>query len=515
MHNATLKLTRCKSSRIAHNNWESRLLQLCLACLLTLLITACERPQLNSEKVKSKHNNSAEVPSLNVIALSGPHTYQEKAKKDEQGLEFSLVKQFADNHGYRLNIIIAENEAELYQALSQGFAKIALIGQPLSKRQVEDYGSSVAYMDVTAQLIYRHGEGKPKAFDDLVKQKVMVQNLEHYHDKFKFLKQHYPEMQWQFVDQSAAEILQKVNQGKVKYAVIGSHEFLELESKYPRTRAAFDLFYPESISILLKPESSTSDSNSLSSQFDQFIEQVTNNGTLDHLLERYQGHRDDINPLGSMTFFRRVDQRLPHYQDIIEKVANEFGLDWRLLAAIAYQESHWNPHAKSHTGVRGMMMLTQKTAKEMGIENRLDLAQSLRGGAKYFLSIHQRLPLSLQEPDRTWFALAAYNVGLGHIYDARKITEFHDGDKNRWADVKQYLPLLEQESWYKYTRYGRARGSEPVNYVQHIRQFQDLLEWRFPDEGDRKTPSQISVQEAKELINQNNKTNTEENSHST
>ena len=152
-------------------------------------------------------------------------------------------------------------------------------------------------------------------------------------------------------------------------------------------------------------------------------------------------------------------------------------MDWRFLAAISYQESYWNPKAKSPTGVRGMMMLTLPTAKELGVANRLDPLQSLRGGARYYKKLYARLPGGIEAPDRAWFALAAYNIGLGHLEDARVITEKRGGNPNLWKDVKESLPLLRQRKWYKQTRYGYARGDEPVRYVENIRSYYSLLTW--------------------------------------
>src|SRR5690606_29430584 len=101
---------------------------------------------------------------------------------------------------------------------------------------------------------------------------------------------------------------------------------------------------------------------------------------------------EDKTWIAARTFHDNVANRLPRYRELIENVANEYDLDWRLLAAISYQESLWNPRARSPTGVRGMMMLTLPTAKDLGIKNRLDAEQSLRGGARYFKQIHRRLP---------------------------------------------------------------------------------------------------------------------------
>ena len=171
------------------------------------------------------------------------------------------------------------------------------------------------------------------------------------------------------------------------------------------------------------------------------------------------------------TLLRRCKQRLPKLEPLFKQVADQHQMDWVLLAAIAYQESHWYPKAKSPTGVRGLMMLTRQTAKEVGIHNRLDPEQSLRGGVHYLKKLHLRLPEEIHEPDRTWMALAAYNVGYGHLQDARKIATRKGLNPNSWQEVMTVLPLLEDPHWHGSTRYGYARGREPVKYVEQIRSF--------------------------------------------
>ena len=191
--------------------------------------------------------------------------------------------------------------------------------------------------------------------------------------------------------------------------------------------------------------------------------------------DKHYGHIEEFNYVDTRMFIQAIEQKLPKYQPLFEKYGQE--VDWRLLAAISYQESHWEPHARSYTGVRGMMMLTLPTAKQMGIKSRLDAEQSIRGGAKYFKRLIGRMPARIPDPDRLWFALASYNIGLGHLNDARKITQQQGGDPDRWVEVKERLPLLKQKKFYKKTRYGYARGDEPVNYVENIRRYYDTLTW--------------------------------------
>ena len=198
-------------------------------------------------------------------------------------------------------------------------------------------------------------------------------------------------------------------------------------------------------------------------------------GLLAQVNDRYFGHTEKFDYVGTRAFIRHFETRLPRYRQMFEEAGESWGVDWRLLAALGYQESHWRSHAVSPTGVRGIMMLTEATADYLDIEDRMDPASSIFGGARFFARQTERIPDSVDEPDRTWFALAAYNVGYGHLQDARKITQGRGGDPDRWIDVKESLPLLARKKWYKSTKYGYARGWEPVIYVENIRRYYDYL----------------------------------------
>lgn len=266
-----------------------------------------------------------------------------------------------------------------------------------------------------------------------------------------------------------------VSERKADYALITSNQFTANHSYFPKLRVGYSLNDSVSLGWLFpaRPEYLK-----LRQRADEFLQRVEADGTLAQLREQHFGHAWDTNPVDSQTFNRRMLKRLPKYEAIIRQVADEYQVDWQMLAAISYQESHWNPHAKSPTGVRGMMMLTQTTAQEMGIDDRLDPSQSLRGGARYFKKMRRGMPDDIQEPDRTWFALAAYNIGRGHLEDARVITESQGGDPDLWIDVSERLPLLQKSKFYRNTRYGYARGSEPVTYVKNIRHYYNILAWR-------------------------------------
>jgi membrane-bound lytic murein transglycosylase F len=242
---------------------------------------------------------------------------------------------------------------------------------------------------------------------------------------------------------------------------------------FPELRVAFDLTAPESLAWAFP----ISEDSSLYDAAVEFFAELEQDGDLEQLLERYYGHVREFDYVDTRVYIRHIENRLPRYRSAFERAARQHEIDWRLLAAVGYQESHWNPKATSPTGVRGIMMLTRRTATHMSVANRLDPAESIGGAARYFRWVRSRIPLEVDEPDRTWLALAAYNVGTGHLEDARRLTDERGGDPDRWIDVRETLPLLSQTPWYTRTRYGYARGREPVRYVEAVRRYYDLLAW--------------------------------------
>lgn len=178
----------------------------------------------------------------------------------------------------------------------------------------------------------------------------------------------------------------------------------------------------------------------------------------------------------------RVKSRLPKYTEIIQETAGEYDLDWRFIAALIYQESHFDPMAKGDDGVEGLMQLTLDTALQMGIENRRDPVQNITAGIKYFDMLYKIFDQA-ENPDRLLITLASYNAGPGHIFDARKIARERNLDPNCWDDLEKILPLLRYPEYYNKATHGYCRGTEPVRYVKRIWSYYDLLknEGRYRD----------------------------------
>ncbi len=440
--------------------------------LFSALVTI---PKYSLEPI-NKLDNIKQNGVLKVITLNAASTYYEDAS-GPNGFEYHLAKSFADFIGVELQIILVDQFSNTYPELVFDTADIAAAG--LSEQDIKPNSAiefSSTYHQVTQQILYRKGQQpRPKNLDDLMDGTLEVIDGTSHIQLLSQLQKKHPELSWHVnTDMASEELIELVDEGLIDYILADSHEIALQRRFYPELRVAFELGVTKQLRWAIKKSSDKSLLNAINA----FFTEIKSDGLLDQLVHRHYSHVAKFNYSDIQTFSNHVRNRLPEFEELFKKEAKVQGLDWRLLAAIGYQESMWNPKAKSPTGVRGLMMLTLNTAKHVKIKNRLDPAQSIRGGAIYFKRILAKIPPRIQQPDRLWFALASYNVGFGHLEDARIISTQRGADPDKWIDVKKSLPLLGRKKWYKNTKYGYARGWEPVKYVENIRKYYDLLVWK-------------------------------------
>jgi membrane-bound lytic murein transglycosylase F len=259
-------------------------------------------------------------------------------------------------------------------------------------------------------------------------------------------------------------------QGIVPLTIADSNIVAVNRRYYPQLRIHFAIEQGQRLAWALHPQH-----QHLLTAVERWFARPETAALLQRLKQHYYGHLEVFDYVDLVKYHNRVRHRLPRYRDHFEEAAEKHGLDWRLVAAQSYQESHWDPNAVSFTGVRGLMMLTQDTAKTLGVKSRVDPRQSIEGGVRYLAQIHKRLGEDVSEPDRTYMALAAYNVGWGHLEDARMLAEKMEKDANSWQDVSAMLPLLRQKKYYRNLPHGYARGTEPVRYVDRIKTYYGIL----------------------------------------
>jgi len=427
---------------------------------------------------------------LRLITRNGPTTYY-LGRDGARGVDYELAAGLARDLGVQLRVDQAFTLKELFAALERGEADIAGAGLSLTEARRQRFAATTPYGRQRAQVVYKAVQRRPTGPRDLAGLSIAVVAGSSHEDLLVALREERGiRLDWRAVDTSDTfDILERVDRGEADIALIDSRDFAVQQNLLPALATAFSLEPERDIVWYLPAQASGS---RLLDRVNDYLEAQRASGRLATLRERYFRKDDSITRVDTKTFVGRMRRELRDYQHLIEIVAREEDLPWELLAAISYQESHWDPEATSRTGVRGMMMLTQATAADLGVRDRTDPTESMRGGARYFRELRERLPDDILEPDRSWMALAAYNIGLGHLEDARVLAERRGGDPHLWEDVMRSLPLLENPKHFNTTRYGYARGLETVRYVQNIRHYYNVLRLRSAREQAPRPPLDMS-----------------------
>lgn len=427
---------------------------------------------------------------LVMLTLAGPTTYYDDGR-GQNGFDYLIAKAFADSLDVDLLVKPQLTLHELLRSVGGSKGDFAAANLTITENRGRSLEFSMPYMNVTQQLIYRRGDKRPKSLDHLTGKLMVIKGSSHSEQLTK-LQDSALKLVWSEQDDGEmSELVRMVHDGEISYAVVDSFAFLVNRHIYPRARRAFDITEPQSMAWAFGSHNDGTMLNAANAFLDEYI----GSGKLAALELALFAQTEHFSAANSHQLGQLVAQRLPTYEQMFRQTAAQFNMDWALLAAVAYQESHWNPKARSPTGVRGLMMLTLDTAEEMGVTNRLIAKQSLTGGAGYLAKLKARLPQRIIEPDRTLMSLAAYNVGFGHLEDARVLTQRSGMDPDRWADVRNHLPLLSKKKHYATVKHGYARGNEPVVYVDNIQYYRTYLQLYSLSQHDFEPPPEVEASE--------------------
>lgn len=429
-----------------------------------LMLSGCE-PSASLDSIRSQGE-------LVIITRNAPTTYYE-GREGTTGLEYDLTKAFAKHLGVKARFVVKDNVSEIIRALHKGEGHMAAAGLARTPVRIDQYLNGPTYQTVQQQVVCHRGSKiQPKNIDELTKVKLSVPADSAYLERLMELKNQNTQLSWEVVqDTEAEQLLEQVSLRKIECTVADSNVVAISRRFYPDLVVKFNLTQSEPLTWLL-----TQDSQTLDQALKFWFREYQGRGYLEQVLQKYYGHIELFDYVDTRIYTNKIMTHLPKFRPTFESVGVKHQQAWTLLAAMAYQESHWDVFATSPTGVRGIMMLTKVTAHELGVRDRLDPSQAIEGGARYLASLYKRLPAEVKEPDRTWFALAAYNVGLGHVNDARELARERGIDPNLWSDLATTLPLLSLQKYYKRLKHGYARGNEPVRYVSNIRDYHDILE---------------------------------------
>ncbi len=439
--------------------------------IISLILGACLLGRFGQLHVPNRLQIVQQQGKLVVLTRLGASTYYQ-SNEGPEGVEYDLAKRFADRLGVQLVMALVDDMARLGVQLETGMADLAATGTTMAPWRRKRFVFATPYLHVRPQLIYRTGSRRPDGLANTVSGSLAVLAGTRPEWLLSHRQVDIPQLHWTALTKATSEdLLYRVWNKRIDYAVVNSNEFTLSQHFYPELRVAGNIGKPQGVAWMFRRDGDTS----LLEAANRFFADLRASGDLAQLMEHYYGHLDKFDYVGTRVFIRHITDRLPLYRQAFREAAEKHQLDWRLLAAIGYQESHWNPEAKSPTGVRGIMMLTRPTARAIGVNDRLDAGQSIFGGAAYLKRMLMRIPERVPEPERTWFALAAYNIGYGHLLDAQTITKMQAADPESWTAVRKRLPLLAQKKWSKRLKYGYARGWQPVRYVENVRKYYRLL----------------------------------------
>jgi membrane-bound lytic murein transglycosylase F len=423
-----------------------------------------------------------QTDELVVLTVNSPDTYYENAEGAYAGLEHDLASEFALHLGMTVRFKTASNLEKALGMLEKHRGHL-VAGLSITPKRALRAKFGPVYQLIQPQVAYNTHYRKPKDIDQLVEKIVQTPGDSAHAEALNKVKQQIPEFEWRNVDLSAEELLARLAEGKIDYVVADSTQINLAKNFYPNIGVAFGLGDAISRAWAFSPFAD----RELLQETQRFFERIEKDGTLARLLDRYYGHRERLHHTDVRGILAKRQTRLPELRNYFHEAEELSGIDWRLIAALAYQESHWDHLATSPRNVRGVMMLTEVTADRMKVTDRLDPKQSIIGGARYLALLKDRLPTRIREPDRTWIALAAYNQGPSHIEDARILAERMNLDPDSWIDLKKTLPLLSERKYFQDLKHGYARGGEAVILTESVRTYYEILlkyerpySWGFP-----------------------------------
>lgn len=450
-----------------------------LPFLLTVSLAGCGQGEATSaaaEEPAEKLAPPEETGVLEVSTRNGSTTYYLDRHENPIGPEHTLIESFAQSQGWDVNWTMHDSTSDVLEALESGETHIAAAGLTHLASRTGKFTRGPAHTEITEQLVcHREMRPMPRTPEDIAGVEVAVTADASYVETLTTLAGEHEGITFSEDEERTTEILlAAVAEQTIDCTVADSNIVQVMRRHFPHLEVAINLTAGANLGWYL-PEGS----EELASAAREWMNSTAGDQAIGYMESQYYAYIGEFDFVDLRALNRRISDRLPNFIDRFAAAEDSTGMPADLLAALAYQESHWDPTAVSPTGVRGIMMLTQNTAQSLGVTNRLDPAAAIDGGARYLADRHRRLPDTIPEPDRTFLALASYNIGRGHLLDARQLARELGKDPDSWDDMKEVLPLKADKRYYPSTRYGYARGYEPVHYVQRIRNYRDVISAAF------------------------------------
>lgn len=454
------------------------------AWLKVMLVTLCTTLLACSDSNNAKHLTPSKAKpdpyTIRFVTINSPSTYFIDSQNNYAGLEYDLAKRFVAFLGepYKLEFIVVDNFAKVFPTLLKGDADIAAADISITAARKRQVLFGPAFNQVQSMVVYnRDKNSEPNQADALLQKRIVLPKSTSFVERMRELQSKLPALTWKETDKlSSEQLIEAVARNEIDFTVADNHLVAIMQYNYPQLDAGMMLGPADKIGWALNKLHG----EARLKQVQAFFKQIEKDGTLRNLLDRYHGHTKRLKPVDVTTFLSKSQTLLPRYVRLFKSAQEITDIDWRLLAALSYQESHWDNYSTSPTNVRGLMMLTEQTSNMMNVTDRLDPKQSVMAGAKFLLWMKDRIPARIPEPDRTFMTLAAYNNGVGHLEDARIIAQKLGLNPDSWADVKRGYQLLNDPAYYVNTKHGYCSCGAPVIYTELVRSYYQIMQRYFP-----------------------------------
>jgi membrane-bound lytic murein transglycosylase F len=466
---------------------EGRILVLIILVLWVLGVFYAINPLISNYKFITLHK-ILKAGEMTILTRNSPHCYY-LYRDEPMGFEYDLAQEFAEYLGVELKVKIAENWRQMIAELKNGNAALIAAGITVTPQRQKRAAFSKGYMDIQQHIISHRNGSKIKTVNDLAGKTVHVQTATAYQERLEELRGQGIDLTIELhKDLLTEELIQRVADGEIELTVADSNIARLNQRHYPGAVVASAISEMQHLGWAVYPEA-----HQLRGKINSFFASLKNNGRFDEIFNKYYGDIGKFDYVDLRAFHRRVKSRLSRYSPFIKAAAKKHGFDWRLIAAQAYQESHLDPRAKSRSGAKGLMQLLTSTARSLKVADIYNPVDNINGGVQH-LKVLYDLFGSATGDDRLMIALAAYNVGQGHLQDARNLAINKKLDPDSWASLSQTLPLLRYRKYYKKAKYGYCRGTEPVRYVKQIMIYYDILKRQGIEYGEAQAKLQLSAE---------------------
>ena len=464
-------------SAIEHSFRKRRAIQFIVVVLWIIATVYALKPVVEKHKFITLHK-IIKSGQITILTRNTPHCYY-LYRDEPMGFEFELAREFAQHLGVELKVEIAENWETMIPALYGGTGALIAAGITITPKREKQVSFSDGYMDIQQHLIVHRNGLKVKKLADLTGRTIHVPRATAYQERLEELQQQGLGLSIKLhKDMPTEELIQQVSLRKIDLTIADSNIALLNQRHHPEAIMAFPINAQQFLGWAVHPKA-----RFLTDTINTFFKTIKESGRFDEIYDKYYGSITSVDYVDLKVFHRNIKEKLSRYSPFIKAAAKEHGFDWRLIAAQIYQESHLNPRAKSRAGARGLMQLLPRTARSLAVDDIYNPVENIDGGVRYLKKLYDRFDKA-DEKNRLLIALAAYNVGQGHVQDARRLALKKKLDPNLWESLAQTLPLLRYRKYYKHAKYGYCRGTEPVVYIKQIMIYYDILKRQGIEYGE-------------------------------